>query len=114
MLPTFSLYAQTYPKKMLLLGLLIFLSGFALWVHFFLSSSATDIPRVAEPLKESQQESFEAVVQRQIEASRTEDIILVSEEAVTRQLEALTPKKVVPANESDIQKSLEQLKKSNN
>ncbi len=111
MLPTFSLYAQTYPKKMLLLGLLLFLAGFALWLHFFISPSVTRVPIVIEP----QGESFEAMVQKQLEALRTGiDTSPPSEEAVTAQLEALTSKESAPSTEANVAQTLTNLTTTTN
>lgn len=110
MLPTFSTYAQTYPRKMLLLGLLIFLAGFALWVRFFISPPVTGIPVVTEP----QTESFETIVQKQLEALKIKDATPPTQEAVTAQLEALTSKESTTTSEVDATQYIEQLKTSNN
>jgi hypothetical protein len=111
MMPTFSRYAQLYPRKLVLLGILLFLLVGALWVHFFLSPPVTGVPVVTEP----QAESFESLVQKQLQALSTGvDTPPPSEEAVTAQLEALAPKEASTPTEADVTQTLTNLTSTTN
>jgi len=110
MMPTFSKYSHIYPRKLVLLGILLFLLVGALWVHFFLSPPVTGVPVVTEP----QAESFESMVQKQLQALSTGVDTPPSEEAVTAQLEALTPKEATTPTEADVTQTLTNLTTTTN